>query len=72
MTHRADDFYEDDEPVDEVVAAYEAGPHVITANPDIDSMFVVHTHNVAVGSLGYTHAPGVVTSGGRVLITADR
>lgn len=32
------DFYEDDEPVDEVVAAFERGRHGVTGRPDVQNI----------------------------------
>ena len=29
----AEDFYEDDEPLEDVIAAFDAGPHGVTARP---------------------------------------
>lgn len=45
MTHDTDDFYEEDERVEDVVEAYEAGPHVVTEAP-LQSCQVVTARNM--------------------------
>lgn len=33
MDDVSDDFYEDDEPISDILAAFEAGPHVVSTPP---------------------------------------
>ena len=44
-TNESDDFYEEDEPVEDVAAAFEAGPHGLTAPPLVRLSFVAETAN---------------------------
>lgn len=48
----ADDFYEDDEPVDEIAAAFDRGTKIVTVRPD--SRFEDYTR--------YLHVPGLPTT----------
>lgn len=70
MTAGESDFFEDDEPVEELLAAFEAGPHLVTEPPT--SAFLLVSRNEAVGGSGYTISPGQIRLGTRALVSADQ
>lgn len=50
MANDTDDFYEDDEPVQELIEVYRTGPHVVTEAPPVGCQVVSAANMLSYGA----------------------